>query len=56
MNMNANEYTRCDLELTVILKFRGLSMFDVRISMSIYVDYHQSFWIVNLFLTDKKLV
>ena len=55
-------YTRCDQKITIIFKFRELRMFDfcifsvMLVHMSVYICWQcQPFWIVSLFLTDKKV-
>ena len=54
-------YVRCDQKITVTFKFFKLRVFDFRIFFC-YVGKHicciywqyQAFWIVSLFLTEKK--
>lgn len=45
-------YTRCNLKLTVIFKFRKLHMCDFRV----FFFFAQLFWILGLFLTDKMVI
>ena len=55
--------TKCNQKITVIFKLRELRIFDFCIFFCCYVDRHicyickqyQPFWIVSLFLKDKKL-